>query len=525
MTETTPAPASAPPQSSYFRKHWNGELSLARTFWVNIFAVNVALWGISKIPSLPPINDLAPVTAFVTFLALIGLLSALSIWQVVGLWRSASAYRAQKKAENKGAGWAFASYTVCIVFVLSFVMQTVLFVVPTTVQLAQIAGGDTEYDDFAMRLLNPHELEVMGGLGHGSADKVKVMLDANPDVAIVHLNSRGGRLEEGYKLHDIIKSQGLSTITKSGCESACTLAFLAGKERYLSSSAGLGFHAPSGPYASLQDVTKTRVRMIDLAVANGVVQDFAAEVYFYNEDDAWYPEHADLLKSNFATGYSSGQFAVSGLGAEPKLEDIAKQGFGEDFDKALRATDAETYNALLAEIHEGILTGKPQNVVYGSVASVMEAIALKRLPYASQKSLSDLGDHFAAQLAFLNANDVNSCMQFLGLPMEGPASISGFPPHFSINRMNIWQDIITSSVGAEKHPVDPTHVNTVTDKVYDLLLQTENGKTAATTLGDIEGTPSAAKRCQAFSLFYDAVSKLDATDKAAFVQDTFSDEG
>src|SRR5207247_8750334 len=81
------------------------------------------------------------------------------------------------------------------------------------------------------------------------------MLRQRPEARILRLNSRGGRIGEAYKLRDIIGPRGMTTYTSSGCYSACTDVFLAGKERVVHQDARLGFHRPGlpGVWASLWD--------------------------------------------------------------------------------------------------------------------------------------------------------------------------------------------------------------------------------------------------------------------------------
>src|SRR5262249_52529857 len=72
------------------------------------------------------------------------------------------------------------------------------------------------------------EIELFGGLAAGIAEELRAMLAHAPKARVVHLNSPGGRMLEGWKLYTLIRERGLSTYTSARCYSACTLAFLAG---------------------------------------------------------------------------------------------------------------------------------------------------------------------------------------------------------------------------------------------------------------------------------------------------------
>jgi hypothetical protein len=72
-------------------------------------------------------------------------------------------------------------------------------------------------------------------------------------------------LGEAEKLYETIKSRNLATYTSSRCYSACTIAFIAGHERWLKQNAKLGFHAPAFPGMSreeLQGATEGQRRLM-----------------------------------------------------------------------------------------------------------------------------------------------------------------------------------------------------------------------------------------------------------------------
>ena len=96
---------------------------------------------------------------------------------------------------------------------------------------------------------------VDGVIELGDSDKLELFLQNNPDPGRVVFNSPGGNLVEGMKIGNILRARGLTAEVgrlKGGleapefepgiCASACAIAFLGGRERYLSGSDKLGFH-------------------------------------------------------------------------------------------------------------------------------------------------------------------------------------------------------------------------------------------------------------------------------------------
>lgn len=68
------------------------------------------------------------------------------------------------------------------------------------------------------------------------------------DTLIVHINSMGGAVTEGYAIHDILKASGKTIITQAEglVASIATVVFLAGEERRITENSQLAIHNPWG---------------------------------------------------------------------------------------------------------------------------------------------------------------------------------------------------------------------------------------------------------------------------------------
>lgn len=109
----------------------------------------------------------------------------------------------------------------------------------------------TEYNSNAWESM---AIAVDGEIELGDSDKLELFLQNKPDPVRVVFNSPGGILVEGMKIGNILRARGLTAEVgrlKDGqeapefehgvCASACAIAFLGGRERYLLGSK-LGFH-------------------------------------------------------------------------------------------------------------------------------------------------------------------------------------------------------------------------------------------------------------------------------------------
>ena len=152
--------------------------------------------------------------------------------------------------------------------------------------------------EYRLRLLaNGAAVELSGGMPAGTADALQILLDAAPATRIVYLNSLGGNVAEGLKIHDLIRDRKLATYTFKVCSSACTLAFLGGSPRYLATGAKLGFHS-----AHFGDQVQNTPRGINdeqrhILEMHGAPPAFVQKAISTPPDSIWYPTPEQLIRS------------------------------------------------------------------------------------------------------------------------------------------------------------------------------------------------------------------------------------
>lgn len=84
-------------------------------------------------------------------------------------------------------------------------------------------------------------LRISGTLGMGSTQALRAALDEHPQVQRLEIRSPGGLVTEGHGMAQLAVQRALNTEARVACEAACTLVFVAGEKRLLSSEASLGF--------------------------------------------------------------------------------------------------------------------------------------------------------------------------------------------------------------------------------------------------------------------------------------------
>ncbi len=129
-------PVEAPvKKDSYFARHWRGELSLAKSWWVNGFLISGVLVGGCGIGIFTAVfNQTHPSvplawaeTAIYLFIAL-----TVYVWAIVGIWRSAGNYRGL-------ALWKWLARILICVGVLASIRMMIVDL--TVVHQALINGG------------------------------------------------------------------------------------------------------------------------------------------------------------------------------------------------------------------------------------------------------------------------------------------------------------------------------------------------------------------------------------------------
>ena len=138
-------------------------------------------------------------------------------------------------------------------------------------------------------------LRIVGGIDGELPSAVARLLAANPQVVRVELTSGGGYMAAGARVGEMIRRRGLATRSVQICASACTVIFVAGRERELASGARLGFHTPQalGFGRNWDSVEPFLERLRQL----GAGERFMRRVQDTPPEDMWWPTVAELLEN------------------------------------------------------------------------------------------------------------------------------------------------------------------------------------------------------------------------------------
>ena len=216
---------------SFLKAHWLGKLPLGITLWINLVALLIVisyaeLFLLSKLAADP--TQLVTLTLASLFLTRLIIFP----WQLIGLLRAIEFdYIERKNLLKMRALQGFSLLTILftLVYCLEVIQGTLHYI--EQVEFYSRPGEKVAYQ------LNVSEdqqhLIIRGDLDIGITTAVRSTIEAHPQIRSVVLQSRGGHIYEGRGLAKLFTEHEFDTYVYEECSSACTTAFIGGKQRYI----------------------------------------------------------------------------------------------------------------------------------------------------------------------------------------------------------------------------------------------------------------------------------------------------
>ena len=278
---------------NYVLDHWRGYLSLPISYWVNGTIISGAsamlIIGISADVAQSDAS-LQASSAIGIALQLIGL--AVWVWGIVGIWRSS----AKHPARGGSPAWATVAKAMVILGSLNVAGQLAK-ASQQLIESSQIAAGQDPIGAPATFAIDGQSLRLDGWIVVGTANHFEEILDQNPQVRRIYLTSGGGRIREARQMASAIRARKLSTTASGDCSSACTILFLAGRERSAAMGSSLGFHSPSGVGLSDEEARSSSPDMRASYEAAGLPYDFVERAMSTPSSSMWRPTEKQLVSA------------------------------------------------------------------------------------------------------------------------------------------------------------------------------------------------------------------------------------
>ena len=306
--ETTPQhepdlavlPAQPINKGNFFASFWRGDYKLPFSYWIVGFLGSLVLRVVIKVvQSLDQVRDFGARATGAAILGVYAIAIVATVWQLGGIWNSAS-----KHKSRGGSGfWAGAAKVAVVIGLLRVISELAIHGVPVIKEGVHLLAGADDVPAYQLHLLhNGTELELTGGIPYGTTDAVRVVLDASPSVKVIRLNSLGGRVGEANKLGRLIRERQLITYTPADCVSACTIAFLSGRERYLGEQGRLGFHSAGIGGLDGKEFRALNEEMRRTMLERNVPVDFVNRALSTSTHSMWFPTQEELIEARVIDG-------------------------------------------------------------------------------------------------------------------------------------------------------------------------------------------------------------------------------
>ena len=393
-----------------------------------------------------------PLSLFASFAVSWACILALACWQLVGIWRSAQRYKTVRHQLGRSGFWGGLAQVAVILGILSSISTVLRDGAPQITETWRIAfQNDPAIPDYSIRIMRDGtEAEIVGGLKYGLADDFAKILSASRQVKVVYLDSLGGRLGEGEKLYELIRSRGLNTYVSSKCMSACTMAFAGGRERYLRKGAVLGFH--KGAFPGANDGSLDQLQKAIFARA-GFDAGFIARALSTPNTDMYKPESSVLLSARVITAVTDGsQFAFSGMGVDISKDHLAASVAKTPVFATMKERFPKSYENFIDEYYQDVVRGKSEAETIATARAKLQPFIFNLVPLADDDVLVDYAKILTDQYEALNKRDTTACYQYAsGTSM---ASISSLLPEALLARERAIQERVVRT--AIKRPtIDP----------------------------------------------------------------------
>jgi hypothetical protein len=405
-------------RNNFIARYWRGEYSLGVSYWlfglIGNIAVSVLVAGILSLFRTE--RGYEPRAILSSLVCIWLVIIVFIIWQVAGVWRSANRLIARRRAAGKRAGWATVAKVVVVLGLLSSLNTFFTSGWPQLIETSRIVFlDDPDIPDYSIRVMrNGTEAEITGGFKYGLTDDFSKILKASRQIKVVHLDSTGGRVGEAIRLNGVLKAQGVDTYVSGGCYSACTIAFAAGRNRFIRKGAILGFHSPAFPGMTKGELESASLDQKQIFIKAGFDKRFVDKALSTPSSDMWKPSDELMAAAEVITGLSDGtDFAVSGFGGDVSKDRMAEMlARGLPLLQALKERFPKDYDGIISTYYADYVSGKTEaEAIVGARAKVLLVISTLR-PLADDSVLADMGAVFADQYTALGAKSPALCYKY-----------------------------------------------------------------------------------------------------------------
>lgn len=517
-------PAAPPRGRNYLVRHWQGDLPLGVSYWVNLVLLGLA-WqilvaiGAAALTATRPSLAIDHRTAILLTILVIAPLPVMA-WQVVGTWRSSDRH----KGRGGKQGWAIAAKVMLVLGGLRAGVELGASTIPTTVNAwrhATLMAGLPPAEFIALRA--GREIEFRGGVHPGSAERLQAFLDQHPQARVLHLESPGGDLSQGHAMAAVVRARGLDTYVRGICASACTQVFLAGRDRWLKQGGRLGFHAPRAVAAGTEGAMLVEEERLRLRRA-GIPDWFVARAYAAQGDALWLPTAEELLRAGFATEVTEGHHLSPGLPASPvataRAESLLR---ANALGLALEATDPGQFRRLATTLRDTVNDGGTDGDITALVERAVAPIYIRALAMLPDREVITTIRTVIDIARQIGARDAGTCRDWLMHRAGDRQPV--ITPHVTGAQAQALVRVMAEAVTIAADPALRTAAPRQAPPQLDLAFRRLSARlphAQVAVLDDLEGRHPPALVCTAITELFAEILRLPEREAGAVLRFLFA---
>ena len=266
-------------------KQWRGEYSPLVTLLFLMLGLRITIGFISFVAN-PFLCVLIVSISLLVF-----------VWQVVGTWRCIERHlKASGEMMVYWAGWA----AIVVANVLTLLHTVDLLVGPPP----KITMESIRTKPLPKLSEDGSRVYLKGEFNFDLNSDLQTLIKQNDKIKTVELDSSGGLIYAARALAFTIEKNQLNTHVEGICNSACTVAFMAGKNRTLGENGKIGFHQyefQKQHPLQVKQAEDEQERDRQYFSKRGVSKQFLEAVYRSGHHAIWQPERTVLKQSGVVT--------------------------------------------------------------------------------------------------------------------------------------------------------------------------------------------------------------------------------
>lgn len=415
----------AAPARNYLRRHLAGEFSLWRSIGLHTLVPCLAVPLVGAVV-LPYLGDHFPARYLSGALILLLTLGYLVVaWAVTGTARSAA-----RHVDRGGRRWTALTAGVLLLLGLAKLALDTGGAIPLLREHWKVATG-AQPGPRPEITLRPDGRSILfaGSFNDGSADALAKALSYFPHVQTVVLKSHGGWIREGEMMAGVISRHQLDTTVETYCESACTVALVAGRNRHAAPGAKVGFH--SGRAIGVADPTEESpgitLRLLTAYRAAGLSPGFINKVARVPHDEVWYPTHEELLAVGVLSAVDWAPGGLPATRAVKSPEELAQLYRAHDSLAVLASRFPRDFEQIVENTWHLLRAGATDQVVQATIRTHLHRLLPSYAAMASDEMLSLYLDLLRDQLEALRPLDPQACVELVYPTGRGAAPARYLP--------------------------------------------------------------------------------------------------